>query len=59
MDGLNGQGNDSEYAVIKLTFFTGEMLVRCLRCSKTIPFPIDGPIVRPTLNHGSGIFALN
>jgi hypothetical protein len=35
MDGLNGQGNDAEYAVVKLTFFTGEMLVRCLRCSKT------------------------
>jgi hypothetical protein len=35
MDGLNGQGNDAEYAVAKLTWFTGEMLVRCLRCSKT------------------------
>jgi hypothetical protein len=35
MDGLNGQGNDAEYAVAKMTWFTGELLVRCLRCSKT------------------------
>jgi hypothetical protein len=35
MEGLNGRGNSAEYAVVKIGWFTGEQLVRCLRCSKT------------------------
>lgn len=35
MDGLNGQGDDNEYAVWKIRWFDGKMWVRCLRCSQT------------------------
>src|ERR1017187_4125039 len=30
-----GQGDDSQYAVLKHTFANGDMWVRCLRCGKT------------------------
>jgi len=32
---VGGQGDDSQYAVIKHTFGNGDMWVRCLRCGKT------------------------
>ena len=32
---VGGQGDDSQYAVIKHTFANGDMWVRCLRCGKT------------------------
>lgn len=35
-----GQGDDSQYAVLKHTFANGDMWVRCLRCGKTWKPPI-------------------
>ena len=32
---IGGQGDDSQYAVMKHTFANGDMWVRCLRCGKT------------------------
>ena len=32
---VGGQGDDSQYAVLKHTFANGDMWVRCLRCGKT------------------------
>lgn len=37
---LGGQGDDSQYAVLKHTFANGDMWVRCLRCGKTWKPPI-------------------
>ena len=37
---VGGQGDDSQYAVIKHTFGNGDMWVRCLRCGKTWKPPI-------------------
>jgi hypothetical protein len=43
-DGLHaivgGQGQDSQYAVMKHTFCNGDMWVRCLRCGKTWKPPV-------------------
>ncbi len=35
-----GQGDDSQYAVLKHTFANGDMWVRCLRCGKTWKPPV-------------------
>lgn len=35
-----GQGDDSQYAVLKHTFANGDMWVRCLRCRKTWKPPV-------------------
>ena len=32
---IGGQGDDSQYAVMKHTFANGDMWIRCLRCGKT------------------------
>lgn len=32
---IGGQGDDSQYAVLKHTFANGDMWVRCLRCGQT------------------------
>jgi hypothetical protein len=37
---LGGQGDDSQYAVLKHTFCNGDMWVRCLRCGYTWKPPI-------------------
>lgn len=34
MDGLNGRGDDTDYAVFKMQWFAGETIVKCLRCPK-------------------------
>ena len=36
----NGQGDDSQYAVLKHTFANGDMWIRCLRCGKTWKPPV-------------------
>ena len=38
---VGGQGDDSQYAVLKHTFANGDMWVRCLRCGKTWKPPIE------------------
>jgi hypothetical protein len=38
---VGGQGDDSQYAVLKHTFANGDMWVRCLRCGKTWKPPIQ------------------
>lgn len=35
MEGLNGRGDDTDYAVFKMRWFDGRLWVRCLRCAKT------------------------
>lgn len=37
---VGGQGDDSQYAVLKHTFANGDMWIRCLRCGKTWKPPI-------------------
>jgi hypothetical protein len=37
---VGGQGDDSQYAVLKHTFANGDMWVRCLRCGKTWKPPV-------------------
>lgn len=37
---VGGQGDDSQYAVIKHTFGNGDTWVRCLRCGKTWKPPV-------------------
>ncbi len=37
---VGGQGDDSQYAVLKHTFATGDTWVRCLRCGKTWKPPV-------------------
>lgn len=37
---IGGQGDDSQYAVMKHTFANGDMWVRCLRCGKTWKPPV-------------------
>ena len=37
---IAGQGDDSNYAVLKHTFANGDMWVRCLRCGKTWKPPV-------------------
>jgi hypothetical protein len=37
---VGGQGDDSQYAVMKHTFANGDMWVRCLRCGKTWKPPV-------------------
>lgn len=37
---VGGQGDDSQYAVLKHTFANGDTWVRCLRCGKTWKPPI-------------------
>src|SRR5581483_7940833 len=37
---VTGQGDDSQYAVLKHTFCNGDTWVRCLRCGKTWKPPI-------------------
>lgn len=37
---VGGQGDDSQYAVIKHTFANGDLWVRCLRCGKTWKPPV-------------------
>jgi hypothetical protein len=36
-----GQGDDSQYAVIKHTFLNGDVWVRCLRCGRTWKPPLE------------------
>lgn len=43
---VSGQGDDSQYAVLKHTFPNGDMWVRCLRCGKTWKPPVES--VYPT-----------
>lgn len=38
---VGGQGNDSQYAVLKHTFLNGDTWVRCLRCGKTWKPPVE------------------
>lgn len=38
---VGGQGDDSQYAVIKHTFLNGDTWVRCMRCAKTWKPPIE------------------
>ena len=38
---VGGQGDDTQYAVLKHTFANGDMWVRCLRCGKTWKPPIE------------------
>lgn len=41
LDGFaNGQGTDSQYAIIKHTFGHGDTWIRCLRCGKTWKPPV-------------------
>lgn len=35
MQGLMGNGDDTDYAVWKIRWFDGKMWIRCLRCAKT------------------------
>lgn len=37
---VGGQGDDTQYAVLKHTFANGDMWVRCLRCGKTWKPPV-------------------
>ena len=37
---VGGQGDDSQYAVLKHTFANGDMWIRCLRCGKTWKPPV-------------------
>jgi hypothetical protein len=37
---IGGQGNDSQYAVLKHKFANGDIWVRCLRCAKTWKPPV-------------------
>jgi hypothetical protein len=37
---VSGQGQDSQYAVLKHIFANGDMWVRCLRCAKTWKPPV-------------------
>ena len=37
---MGGQGDDTQYAVLKHTFANGDMWVRCLRCGKTWKPPV-------------------
>src|SRR5438046_2206938 len=38
---VNGQGDDSQYAVLKHQFLNGDIWVRCLRCAKTWKPPVE------------------
>ncbi len=38
---VGGQGDDSQYAVLKHTFANGDMWIRCLRCGKTWKPPVQ------------------
>lgn len=38
---INGQGDDSQYAVLKHKFFNSDIWIRCLRCGKTWKPPIE------------------
>lgn len=40
-----GQGDDSQYAVLKHTFANGDTWVRCLRCGKTWKPPVKSQFV--------------
>lgn len=37
---VGGQGDDSQFAVLKHTFANGDMWIRCLRCGKTWKPPV-------------------
>jgi hypothetical protein len=51
---LNGQGDDSQYAIIKHTFPHGDTWVICLRCKKTWKPPVRSKF--PPGDEGSALY---
>ncbi len=43
---IGGQGQASQYAVLKHTFANGDMWIRCLRCGKTWKPPVHSDFVK-------------
>jgi hypothetical protein len=44
---VGGQGQSSQYAVLKHTFANGDMWVRCLRCGNTWKPPVESDYIDP------------
>jgi hypothetical protein len=42
---IGGQGDSSQYAVIKHTFANGDQWIRCTRCSKTWKPPVESQFI--------------